>query len=345
MATTAPRFLVGDPIPRLIVPDLAGAAIDFSHQDRAGRVIVLVLSHTLPEILPALAEAPALLAPIEATVAVVLSERTAGAELPAAVLGLLDPARELASALGLEPPAIAVIGADTRLKALFRDHDLRAACDLAVRLETSAPAKIITVQAPVALIPGLFEPALCQRLIDFWQSGRQESDIVSSARVHLDAGTSVKKRTDVVVEDEELVAILRQRLARRVITEIRKAFQVEIVRHEALRIGCYDARPGGYFRRHRDNTTPYTAHRRFALTANLNDEFVGGGLRFPEYGGSYRPAAGDAIVFSSSLLHEALPVTQGRRFGLFTFFTDSAGAEQERMLAERERAAGRLSDY
>ena len=32
------------------------------------------------------------------------------------------------------------------------------------------------------------------------------------------------------------------------------------------------------------------------------------------------PAAGDGVVFSCKLLHEAMPVTKGRRFGLFAFF-------------------------
>ena len=73
------------------------------------------------------------------------------------------------------------------------------------------------------------------------------------------------------------------------------------------------------------------------MSLNLNCVFDGGALVFAEYGRErYRPNRGDAVVFSCSLLHEALPVTEGRRFGLFTFFTDCAGAAQEdAMLAER----------
>src|SRR3546814_20819717 len=71
-----------------------------------------------------------------------------------------------------------------------------------------------------------------------------------------------------------------------------------------------------YFRPHRDNTTKGTAHRRFAVTLNLNaDEFEGGELRFPEFGPHlYKPPTGGAVVFSCSLLHEAMPVTKGRRY-------------------------------
>jgi predicted 2-oxoglutarate/Fe(II)-dependent dioxygenase YbiX len=57
------------------------------------------------------------------------------------------------------------------------------------------------------------------------------------------------------------------------------------------------------------------------MSVNLNtEEFEGGELRFPEYGDQrYRPDTGAAIVFSSSLLHEALNVTSGRRFVLLAF--------------------------
>ena len=66
---------------------------------------------------------------------------------------------------------------------------------------------------------------------------------------------------------------------------------------------------------------PSLKDRRFALTLNLNtEEYEGGELIFPEYGPhKYRPSSGGAVVFSCSLLHEALPVTKGRRFALLTF--------------------------
>ena len=50
------------------------------------------------------------------------------------------------------------------------------------------------------------------------------------------------------------------------------------------------------------------------------EAFEGGELRFPEYGPQvYRPGTGAAIVFSSSILHEAMHVTAGRRYVLLAF--------------------------
>jgi predicted 2-oxoglutarate/Fe(II)-dependent dioxygenase YbiX len=44
----------------------------------------------------------------------------------------------------------------------------------------------------------------------------------------------------------------------------------------------------------------------------------------------YHPAVGEGIVFSASLLHEATPVTLGRRYVLLTFLHD-ARAEAHRV--------------
>src|SRR5690606_16138476 len=83
---------------------------------------------------------------------------------------------------------------------------------------------------------------------------------------------------------------------------------------------------GGYFRPHRDNRSFGTAHRRFAVSINLNaGDFDGGDLRFPEFGGrTYRPPTGGAVVFCCSLLHEATPVTRGRRYAFLPFLYDEA---------------------
>src|SRR5262249_41841245 len=71
----------------------------------------------------------------------------------------------------------------------------------------------------------------------------------------------------------------------------------------------------------------------FALSLNLNaeQEYDGGEVRFAEFGRQlYRPVMGGALVFSCSLLHEVIPVSRGRRFGLFTFLSASAPAAATR---------------
>ena len=137
-----------------------------------------------------------------------------------------------------------------------------------------------------------------------------------------------KRRFDCLIEDPRTCRPrIRARIARRLAPEIRKAFQFEVTRIERYIIACYEAATGGHFAAHRDNTTPGTAHRRFAVTINLNDDFEGGDLWFPEFGPRrYRPPAGGAVVFSCSLLHEATPVTQGTRYAVLPFLYDDAAA-------------------
>src|SRR5262245_22736140 len=92
-------------------------------------------------------------------------------------------------------------------------------------------------------------------------------------------------------------------------------------------VGCYSAEDRGHFRAHRDNTTKGTAHRRFAVSINLNAEFEGGEINFPEYGPrSFKPPPGGAVVFSCSLLHAVSRVTSGRRYAFLPFLYDDAAA-------------------
>jgi predicted 2-oxoglutarate/Fe(II)-dependent dioxygenase YbiX len=65
------------------------------------------------------------------------------------------------------------------------------------------------------------------------------------------------------------------------------------------------------------------------VTINLNaGDYEGGDLVFPEYGArTYCAPTGGAIVFSCSLLHQAMPVTKGRRFAFLPFLYDDAGAK------------------
>jgi len=154
-----------------------------------------------------------------------------------------------------------------------------------------------------------------------------------------------KRRRDAMIEDEGLRALLRQRLQTRLLPEIVKAFQFQATRVERYMVACYDSDGGGFFQPHRDNTTRATAHRQFACSINLNtDEHEGGDLRFPEFGSkTYRPPSGGAVVFSCSLMHEATPVTAGKRYCFLPFFYNEPAAKiRERYLAEE--AAGEAAN-
>jgi predicted 2-oxoglutarate/Fe(II)-dependent dioxygenase YbiX len=186
----------------------------------------------------------------------------------------------------------------------------------------------IREQAPALIIPDLFTEPECGQFIEFWERNEKSSGTVASAGAgDITIKQESKRRQDVFIPDHHaLLDRAANAVTTRVGPEILKAFQFRIEIMEGVRIGCYDAAESGFFRAHRDNTTQTTAHRRFAISINLNTgDYEGGGLRFPEYGSNtYCPDRGAAVVFSCSLLHEVLPVTKGRRFGLFSFFNTEA---------------------
>ena len=184
--------------------------------------------------------------------------------------------------------------------------------------------------APVLYLPRVFEPELCRHLIGLYEAeGGTESGFmreIGGKTVAVMDGDH-KRRRDVHVTDEQIIAVIQRRVMRRIVPEIAKVHQFEATRMERYIVGCYTAEDGGHFNAHRDNTTKGTAHRRFAITINLNADFEGGELCFPEYGPrTYKPPIGGAVVFSCSLLHRVSRVTHGRRYAFLPFLYDEAAA-------------------
>ncbi|HYD38842.1 MAG TPA: 2OG-Fe(II) oxygenase [Allosphingosinicella sp.] len=186
--------------------------------------------------------------------------------------------------------------------------------------------------APVLMVPNILEPALCARLVEHHrETGGEPSGFMREigGKTTLVTDPHHKMRRDREITDEALCAVLRDRVRSRLVAMVKRAFQFEPTRMERYIIGSYSA-GAGHFRPHRDNTTRGTAHRRFAVTINLNaGDYEGGDLRFPEFGGrTYRAPTGGAVVFSCSLLHEATPVTRGTRYAFLPFLYDDAAARQ-----------------
>ena len=196
--------------------------------------------------------------------------------------------------------------------------------------------------APVLAIPNVLGADLRRDLIAHFEAsepafgGMASLDAAGAYTHKIDGGK--KHRFDLVLGPRDpfqgpvLAAILT-----RCLPEIKKAFQIDIAHTDRLLLARYDE-TGGFFRRHRDNAAPSVAFRQFALSINLNDDYDGGCLQFPEYNlRRYRPRAGAAVAFSCSLLHEASAVTRGRRYCVLTFLHDAAA--QARWLAATRRAS------
>jgi predicted 2-oxoglutarate/Fe(II)-dependent dioxygenase YbiX len=86
-------------------------------------------------------------------------------------------------------------------------------------------------------------------------------------------------------------------------------------------VSCYDAATNGHFARHRDNINKGAEHRRFAASFNLNDDYEGCEVTFPEFGRKlYKAPRGGGVVFSTGILHQVMPVTRGKRYAFIPFF-------------------------
>jgi peroxiredoxin/predicted 2-oxoglutarate/Fe(II)-dependent dioxygenase YbiX len=186
------------------------------------------------------------------------------------------------------------------------------------------------LQAPVLVLPNVFEPAFCRTLIDLHTAdGGRDTGFMSEVdgKTVEQVDPARKRRRDCIVQDEDVILTVHRWIKRRIVPEIARVFFFDATRIERYLVGCYRAEDGGHFTAHRDNTTKGTAHRRFAVSINLNDDFDGGEVSFPEYGPrGFKPPIGGAVVFSCSLMHAVSAVSRGRRYAFLPFLYDDNAA-------------------
>jgi predicted 2-oxoglutarate/Fe(II)-dependent dioxygenase YbiX len=222
---------------------------------------------------------------------------------------------------------IVALDPNQRVAATFDSRPLLAAAESiagvanSVRSDGGNDQVIRCPAAPVLVLPRVFEPDFCGQVIRLWHKGDHQDSGVSSR--YGNVGVAELKRTeDYMIVEPMMQKTISDQLAYRIGPELAKAFAFDReFTFDAHVILSYSAEGNHFFSAHRDNGAPTTADRAFAVSLNLNDDFEGGELVFPEYSAvRISPPLGAAAIFSCSVLHEALPVTRGRRFVLTTFF-------------------------
>jgi predicted 2-oxoglutarate/Fe(II)-dependent dioxygenase YbiX len=228
-------------------------------------------------------------------------------------------------------PHAVLLDPQLRVHAIAKLDQIEELLRILHRLPDPADHAGVELSAPILVIPRVFEAGLCEHLIGLYEGGGAEISGVMrqrGERTVYELDDEFKSRSDHVITDRDVIDALRGRIRRRVVPAIERFFQFAPTYIERHLVACYDSSKGGFFRPHRDNTTPGTAHRRFAVSINLNDDFSGGELVFPEFGmRRYKVPAGAALVFGCGLLHWVLPMTAGRRFAYLPFLYDAAAAE------------------
>ncbi len=338
----------GDAAPFCVGATLAGAF--YSFQGQAGRPVALILAGNLaaPELPPlvvAFAGRMGEIGSLGGDVVLLTQGDPVGSldysqRHPSAVPVVVGFGDFFAQCR-LEPPlpAVLVLDRNLRIAGIIESGDPAAAAARAIACLAALPSdtpRDDILPAPVLLIPNLIGRDLCRALIERFESGGNfESGFASvgpDGKPLYKIEHGKKQRRDLLIDEADpFHQPLSELLLRRCVPEIKKAFQIEVAHLDRLLVARYDA-GAGHFRRHRDNGAPNVAFRQFALTLNLNTEdYEGGHLVFPEYNPHrYRPPTGGGIVFSASLLHEALPLTQGSRYVLLTFL-HSREAEAQRL--------------
>jgi predicted 2-oxoglutarate/Fe(II)-dependent dioxygenase YbiX len=242
-------------------------------------------------------------------------------------------------------PSTVVTDRNLRVMALIDGDSEETTVETALACVAAAPAEAprdILLPAPVLLLPDILSAEFCRALIDHFESsahtiGGMASIDALGKSIHKIDETKKKREDYVLPPDHPLGERVLDALSRICLPEMKKAFQCDISHVDRIIIARYDD-TGGYFRRHRDNSAQSVAFRQFALSLNLNSEdYEGGYLLFPEYNSHrYKPARGAGVVFSASLLHEATPVTKGRRYVLLTFLHNSEGEARRLAFMQRQ---------
>jgi hypothetical protein len=242
-----------------------------------------------------------------------------------------------------------IVDPSLRVLAHFHTGADRSECEPVFALLRSLPESdafgSLEIPAPILVLPRLFEPDFCDRLVALYDEGQARDSGFMRDNVEI-FDYSFKRRRDYFIEDEAVREIILKRVSQCVIPEIKRLFFMKITRMERYLIGCYAAEEEAHFRPHRDNGQAVTAHRRFALSVALNNDFNGGELLFPEYNQRlHKIPKGWCIVFPCGILHSVKHVTKGRRYAFLPFLYDEVGAaikaQSQAQATQATQAAGR----
>jgi peroxiredoxin len=334
----------GDIMPPFRLPDQTGRQVDLLANDLAGKpsVVILCADPATPEAARILSGFRDIGKEVLALDGRIFAISRLSSEANAAACGALDfgfpvladPDGRAFAAYGMPDrgePAVFIAAANQHLLAVVPAAEpaeaVRALEIVRAQAGLRHPRRM-EIHPPVLVVPGVLSREDCQRLItlfnmegNVWvEPGHGDKGMTSDYKMRVpEYGRG--DRVDHWVINAATRDFISGRLRDRLFPEIQKSFQYRVTKAETYRIGSYEGERGGDLHGHRDNTSTLVAHRRFAVSINLNsEEFQGGELRFPEFGDQrYKPETGAAIAFSCSLLHEPLEVTEGRRFVLMAF--------------------------
>jgi len=339
------RIVLGDPVPSFSAPVVTGGSFDLHVS--AGRWVVLSFlgSPANPRAMAEIAELARASSSLDEDQVIVgcvfTGQPDAAARLAAISSNKLFFLADYDGAISRS------FGAHEMPRTVVLDPMLRAVADIAWDMPQGHAETVgnflrglpsvddsagVPMFAPTLMVPRVFSFEICDFLVQFYE---QQGGVDSGFQFDVAGKTTtlsdwrLKRRSDVGVGAPEVRELVRDQIVRRLLPAIERYFQFRATRMERCIVACYDSEVGGHFHRHRDNVNVGAQHRRFAVSINLNNNFEGCDLTFPEFGRkTYRPPEGGALVFSCGALHQVTPVTKGRRYAFLTFLYGEEDAKK-----------------
>jgi predicted 2-oxoglutarate/Fe(II)-dependent dioxygenase YbiX/peroxiredoxin len=334
--TISQRIILGDPVPWFSLPLATGGSFDL--QASAGRWVALSFLGPLSD--------PRAMAEVTELAQLAATFNDDHLIIGCVFTGSADNVENLAAISGSTLSFLAdhdgaisrMYGAGEVPRTIILDPMLRAIADIAwdnpqghanmVRTVLQGLPAVddsagVPMFAPALIVPRVFSFGICDFLTQFYET---QGAVDSGFQLDVDGKTvtmsdwRLKRRSDVPVGVPEVRELIRDHIVRRLVGPIERFFQFKVTRMDRYIVSCYDSAVAAHFHRHRDNINAGAQHRRFALSINLNKDFDGGDLMFPEFGRkTYRPSEGGALVFSCGALHQVTPVTRGKRYAFLAF--------------------------
>jgi hypothetical protein len=180
------RLHTDDLLPRVVLPDPGGSAVDLSHQSIAGNSIVLWNVVGLPAASD-VDRMAGLLGAFEAVEAQVFAVAAGGDAVivdaleAAGLPQLIDENRSVANAFGLgDQSGLIVVEPGGCIVLVEVGAEFRGALELCQEKFGATEASQPRAHAPVLVIEKLFDPQTCRALMKMWDAGQKLDNAVAA---------------------------------------------------------------------------------------------------------------------------------------------------------------------
>ena len=179
------------------------------------------------------------------------------------------------------------------------------------------------LKSDVVVFSSFVKKEFCQQIVEFFKDSPDWNKSVTYGEgpTPEDAKRSPRQSDEISSilfkgADSYVYTIFKEAMAK--YREIYAPAEVDILSDEGYSLLRYS--PGGEYREHTDRGS--NNNRVVSGLIYLNDDYKGGEIHFPRYDLRIKPMTGSVVMFPSTHthLHAALPVTEGTKYSIVTWF-------------------------